>query len=191
MEEYNSQLFLLSSVNIILESIGELPLENEEDVDAILEARIARSSLIEAKLEVLSMGWDINTDDGYTFYPDTNGFISIPTTVLDIRSGDNIVVRDWQLYDKANFTRKFTEPVQCDVKWNLDFNSLPHPIRYYITIKAARRMQGRNIGDSNAYSFTQQDEQSALIAARNSEGYTGQYNVLSGDFSAQFNILGN
>jgi len=190
MNEFDTQLFTLTSVNIILESIGELPLENEEDIDAILEARIAKQALIEAKLEVLSMGWDVNTDTDYTFLPDADGIVSVPSNVLDIRSGEDIIMRDWKLYDKAAKTVKFEDAVQCDVKWNLDFNSLPHPLRYYITIKAARRMQGRSIGDSNAFSYTQQDEQSALIAARESEGYTGQYNVLSGTYGTSFSVLG-
>jgi hypothetical protein len=92
MNEYDTQLFTLTSVNIILESIGELPLEDESDIDAILEARIAKQALIEAKLEVLSMGWDINTDTDYTFLPDTDGITTKKLRVLNLKKLYNVML---------------------------------------------------------------------------------------------------
>ena len=72
MNEFDSQKFMLNSVNILLQTIGELPIEDEADIDAILEARIARDVIIEAKQNVLSEGWDLNTDTDYPLYPDEN-----------------------------------------------------------------------------------------------------------------------
>ena len=191
MEEFNSQKFMLNSVNILLQTIGELPIEDEADIDAILEARLARNVLIEAKQSVLSDGWDINTDTEYQLHPDENDNIIVPANILDIRIDDTaIVVRDWQLYNKETASRKFTTSQSATIIWNLDFNTLPYPFRNYITIVASRMFQGRLIGDKTVYSFTQEDEQLALLTLKRSEGFTGQYNMLNGDFGSSMNILG-
>lgn len=191
MEEFNSQKFMLNSVNILMQTIGELPIEDEADIDAILETRLARDTILEAKQNVLSEGWDLNTDSSYPLYPDENGYIVVPANILDISIPDtNIVVRDWQLYNKDTNSRKFTTSVTATIKWNLDFNSLPYVFRNYITIVASRLFQGRLIGDKQAYSFTQNDEQQALLRLKQSEGFTGQYNMLSSDFGTNFNLLG-
>ena len=190
MEEFNSQKFMLNSVNILLQAIGELPIEDESDIDAIVEARIARDCIIEAKMAVLSMGWDINTDKDYSLLTDEEGFISVPPNALDIQiPNTNIIVRDWQLYDKDSKTRKFTNGVTATIKWNLDFNTLPHSFRHYITIRASKIFQGRLIGDKTMYSYTQQDEQMALLLLKKSDGFTGEYNMLNGTFGTSFNIL--
>ena len=187
--EFNSQHFIAASVNILLQTIGELPIETLEDIDNVLEAKIAQDVILEAKMLILAKGWDVNTDTNYVFSPDTDGYINVPVNVLDIRSGTDIVMREWKLYDKSTRSRKFDAPVECDVKWNLDFNTLPHSLRYYITIYAARVFQARQISDTNMYRFTQEDEQKALIAVKQSNGFTGQYNMLSGSHASNFSVL--
>jgi hypothetical protein len=62
----------------------------------------------------------------------------------------------------------------------MEFNTLSHPIRHYITIRAARVFAARVIGDSNAISFTALDEEDAYLACRRSESRTGNYNMLNG-----------
>lgn len=187
--QYDSQHFLVRSINILLETINELPISTLEDLDNILEAQIAESVIIEAKMAVLSTGWDINTDTNYEFVPDENNNIVVPPHVLDIRSGADIIIRDWMLYDKANHTRIFDAPVTCDVKWNLNFDSLPHALRYYITIKAARMFQARMVSDRNMHQFTQEDEQMALMSAKVSNGFTGDYNMLDSGHATNFEVL--
>ena len=189
-EQYDSQHFLVDSINILLETIGELPISTLEDIDSVLEADLASEAIIEAKRFILSDGWDINTDDDYEFVPDTEGYINIPPHVLDINVlGQNIVIRDWKLYDKDNQTRVFEEPVACQVVWNLDFETLPHPMRYYITVMAARRFQARFISDTNMYRFTQEDEKMAMIQAKKSDGFTKEYNMLNSGYATGFKVL--
>lgn len=186
--QYDSQHFLVKSINILLETIGELPISTLDDVANILEAQVAESVIIESKMTVLGYGWDVNTDTNYEFIPDLTGAIVVPPHALDIRSGENIVLRDWKLYDKSRHSRVFDAPVSCTVIWNLDFDTLPHPLRYYITTKAARIFQARVISDNSIYGFTQEDEQNALIAAKKSDGFTGQYNMLTGDYANNFSV---
>lgn len=176
--EFDSTHFIADAVNILLQTIGEPPIETLEDLDNILEAQIAKSVIIEAKKKILSEGWDVNTDTDYPFQPTTDGHITIPPDILDIRSGTDVIVRDWMLYNKAEKTRVFTETQLCDVKWNLDFNTLPHPLRYYITLTAAKQFQARMISDSSMYSFTEDDIAEARINAKRSNGFTSQFNML-------------
>ena len=180
MDEYDSSKLLLTSINILLQTINELPIESTDDLVHSTTGKLAEMTIIEVKKEVLSQGWHFNTDKDYVFPQDINGIIAIPPNVLDITaSSDDIIMRDWKLYDKANFTFTFEEPVKCTVVWDLDFNSITHPLRHYITIKAARVFQARTIGDQVAYAYTVKDEEDAYMAAKFSESRTGKYNMLT------------
>lgn len=180
VDEHDSSKLLLASINILLQTTNELPIENTDDLTKSTTAQLAEMTINEIKKEVLSEGWHFNTDSNYSFPPNTLGAIAIPYNVLDIvaSNGKNYIMRDWKLYDKDNFSFVFDEAVECDVVWDMDFNSLTHPIRRYITIKAARVFQARIIGDQAAYAYTTADEEDALQTARRSEGRTGRYNML-------------
>jgi len=183
MDEFDSSKLLLTSINILLQTINELPIESTDDLINSTTAQLAEMTIIEVKKEVLSQGWHFNTDKRYPFPPDVNGYISIPANVLDIVSTvNNVIMRDWKLYDKNKYSFIFEDAVPCDVVWNMDFNSLTHPIRHYITIKAARVFQARTIGDQVAYAYTTKDEEDAYLSAKFSESRTGKYNMLSSMF---------
>jgi len=181
--QYDSSKFFLASINVMLQMINELPIIDDVELAEIQEAQVASSVLIETKKEVLGEGWDVNSDTNYEFPQDTEGFINIPANVLDISSTDgNIIMRNWQLYDKTDKTAIFTEPQTMDVIWDLDFNTLTQPIRNFITIRAARKFQARTVMDTNVYGYSEQDEQDAHIIARRSEGNTGRYNMLDSEY---------
>ena len=178
-EQYDSSKYFLQAVNVLLQTINEAPIDTEEDVSELLEASIAASVINETKKEVLASGWDCNKDDDYFFPPDTEGYIAIPANVLDVSSTDgNLIMRDWRLYSKKDQSALFDEAQKLNVIWNIEFNGLIHPIRNYITVRAARKFQARQVMDTNVYAYTQQDEEDAYIAARRSEGRTGNYNML-------------
>lgn len=183
MATTDNQKLLLNAVNILLQCINEQALENDDDLDVSLEGQEAVKVLEEVKDSVLSKGWDFNTDEAFIFTPDLNGFIPVPYNVLDISGTTrNIIRREWNLYDKDEQTRKFDEPVSCYVVWSAEFNDITHPIRNYITMRAARVFQDRMIGDGNQHSFSIEEEKQALIEARSSEGRTGKYNMLTSSF---------
>lgn len=169
--------------------INELPVSDDVELAEILEAQVASSVLVETKKEVLSDGWDFNQDKDYEFPQDSNGFIAIPANVLDISSTDGeVIMRNWNLYSKKDQTAIFDKPQKMNVIWDLDFNTLSHPIRNYITIRAARKFQARTIMDTNVYGYSQKDEEDAYIIARRSEGFTGRYNMLT-DAYGQDNLV--
>lgn len=185
--EYDSSKLLLTAINTLLQTINELPIENDTDLQHSTTGQLAEMTIMEVKKTVLSEGWYFNTDKNYPFPPDSYGIISIPFNVLDIvaSGGKPYIMRDWRLYDKTNFTSEFKDSVKCDVIWDIDFNSLTHPIRHYITIRASRIFQSRTIGDTSAYSYTVKDEEDAYITARGSESSTGRYNMLSSSYGIQ------
>lgn len=189
-DQYNPSNFKLAAINVMLQTIGEEQLAPDDDISSLIEASTAESILIEAKMAVLSEKWDINTDENFTLAVDQDGYINVPTNILDLTadSGD-IVIRDWQLYSRERQSRKFTESVKCDIVWNMDFNTLTHPVRYYITIRAARIFQARTIGDTSVYQFSRQDEADAKMAAKLSNGFTGQYNMLKEGHGNDFKVL--
>ena len=177
----------LRAVNILLQTIGELPIQDEEDIDVLVEAQVAETTLDEVTSAVLSEGWDFNTDSGYTFPIALDGTIPIPYNVLELSSDDaDLIMRQWKIYSKGNNSFIFTEPQEVNILWNLNFNELTHPIRHYITIRAARIFSARNIGDSAAFQYTKEDEMSAMYAARHSESRTGKYNMLDGEFGQEY-----
>lgn len=182
-QQLDTTKFFLYAVNVLLQMINERPVNDDVELAEILESQLASAVLIETKKEVLAAGWDFNTEEGYSFPFDVNGFISVPSNVLDISSSDgDIVMRDWRLYSKSEQSAIFTENQSVDVLWDLDFNTLTHPIRNYIIIRAARKFQARQVMDTNLYTYSQQDEEDAYILARRSEGFTGRYNILAGTY---------
>ena len=189
--QYDSSKFFLAAINVMLQMINELPISDDTELAEILEAQLAASVLIETKKEVLADGWDVNTDEDYEFPQDTEGYINIPANVLDISSDDaNIIMRNWQLYNKKDKTAIFEEPQEMKVYWDLDFNTLTHPIRNFITIRAARKFQARTVMDANVYGYSQADEEDANIIARRSEGNTGRYNMLDSEYGQDNMAMG-
>ena len=185
----DSEKFLLYAVNILLSSINELAINDDVELAEIIEAQKASDVLEEVKKSVLSQGWDFNTDKDWEFSPDASGYISIPANVLDISSTDaDIVVRDWRLYSKKDKTAKFSNAVKCTVIWDMDFNSLSHALRHYITIRASRIFQYRMIGDTNQYKFSEEDEHHAYISARRSDGRTSRYNMLTSSYGLSMDV---
>ena len=189
-QQHDSSKFFLYAVNVLLQMINELPINDDIELTEILEAQLASSVLIETKKEVLASRWDFNTDENYVFPQDSQGFISIPANVLDVTDKrGNLIMRDWRLYDRENQTAIFEEPQTLDVTWDMDFNALTHPLRNYITIRAARKFQARTVMDPSMYRYTQEDEQNAYLAARRSEGFTGRFNMFtSGDFGTLYKV---
>ena len=189
-QQNDSEKFFLYAVNVLLQMINEEPINDDIELAEILEARIAASVLIETKKEVLSEGWDFNQDNNYEFPQDPAGYIAIPANVLDISDtqGD-LIMRDWRLYSKSGQSALFTEPQKLNVIWDVDFNSLTHPIRNFITVRAARKFQARTVMDKAVYSYSQEDEQSAHTVARRSEGFTGNYNMLESAYGVENSVF--
>jgi len=189
--ETDTQKFLIHAVNVLLQTIGEAPIETLEDLEEVYEAQIATDVIVETKKEILGDTWDFNQDNGMLLPVDINGYITVPFNVLDISSADgDLIMRDWRLYSKSDYSPIFTEAKEVDIVWDMAFNTLSHPLRNYITIRASRKFQARQIMDSKVYAYTQDDEDTARIIARRSDARTSKSNMYSSEYGSNYLIDG-
>jgi hypothetical protein len=182
-EIIDTEHLLLDAVNVLLQTINQLPIEIEADFDIIVEARMARDTIFEIKRAVLSERWDFNRDNNYRLARDTQGMIPLSSNVLDVSGvGGDLIMRDWKLYSKRSQSFIFEDDQIVDIVWDMPFNSLSHSLRHYITIRAARVFVARTIGDNQAMTYTLADEEDAYLAARRSESRTGRYNIFNSGY---------
>jgi hypothetical protein len=174
MKKYNE------AINICLQVIGEQVIENDLALDGIYEAEIADTIIEATKEELLSEGWSFNTDTNWTMVPDTSGYIAVTPSMLRVDPSDvtnNVIRKDGKLYDKENRTYVFTDAVDCDVVWNLDFDDLPVIVQQYIVLKAARILYQRLVGDVNMLEVLIQDEKEARLRVDIHEDDVNDYNI--------------
>ena len=99
------------------------------------------------------------------------------------RNDIDVAIRGTRLYDRKNKTFQFQQEIKADLTILLEFNELPQAARHYITVRAARVFQQRVVGSNVLGSFTVQDEAAALRSMRRYEARTGDYNILTGNYS--------
>lgn len=189
--EQDTSKLLLDAVNVLLQMIGEPPIDSEDDYEDVLEAKIALDVIKEAKREILSEEWDINTDDEYTLAVGADNKIPVPFNVLSISSSDgDLIVREWLLYSKSNQTQNFTEPQTVKIIWDVPFNNLTHALRNYVTISAARKFQARQIMDRLVYSYSEVDEGRARVLAKKEDRRTSKPNMYNSPYGQEYLIGG-
>jgi hypothetical protein len=157
MNKYND------AINIVLQTIGEQTLEGDVSIDGIYEAEQADIIIENIKEEILEEGWVFNTDTGWEFTPDVDGYITLPSSILriDTTEDSNIIRKDGRLYDKDNISYKFTAAVECDVTWAIPFDEMPPVAQRYVALRAARIMYQRFVGDVSMMQVLMNDEQEA------------------------------
>ncbi|WP_422048063.1 hypothetical protein [Shimia sp.] len=144
----------LDAVNVILMDMGEAPINSLEG-DLPLDASKARLVLHEISRAVQERGWFWNTETN-TYPRDSEGKIPLPTNALAV-SDDNrsqsrqtqLSVRSGKLYrtERNNNGSVFDSAQVLEVTFFLPFEDLPSVARRYITIRAARVHQARELGD--------------------------------------------
>ena len=156
----------LEAINIMLSIIGEQPVNTLEGI--YTEAYLARTALHNTSRAVQKIGFHCNSEEDYPLNPTIAGFYMVPTNCLKInpsQRGLDIVWRGTRLYDREDHTYVFTTTsMDVDLTFFLPFTDLPEAIRFYITIRAARRFAEDTIGSTDIVNFTEDDEQKALVA---------------------------
>lgn len=177
----------LEAVNRILLSIGEQPVSSLT-VSGVIEVAVAKTTLDDTIREVLSRGWHFNTDRGVELLPDNNKNILVPSTALSIDTVGDSAVYDvtlrasgsgFILWDTRNHTDEFDEPVVCDIVYELDWEDLPQVVRWYMTVKAARRFAENVTQSAVLYQFTAKDEEEALAAIKEQDADNADYNLFT------------
>ena len=96
----------LESVNTILSTIGEAPL-NTLSGSLPVDGTIAKNTLSEVAREVQSQGWNFNTHYKVTLSRDTNNKIPLATNIVRVEI-------DPKKYSKAQY---FNNRKKSSVKW--------------------------------------------------------------------------
>lgn len=174
----------LEAVNVLLAAINEPPV-NSLTGSLPIDASIARSTLAEISREVQSRGWWFNVEV-FTLTPDNSQNIVIPTNSLRVKpvdddAQDKYVVRQGKLYDKTKGknTYTITEDVDVEVTQYLAFEDLPEVARRYITVRAARVYQERQLSSPQLYKYDISDEQAAHTLMRQEETDTAKWTIKS------------
>lgn len=179
----------LDAINIMLGTIGESPINSLDAATGVVDAVTARSILAEVAVQVQEEGWHFNTEYEFVLTPDagTNEIYVSPNTIeVDVSpytTDVDVAIRGNRLYDRKNKTYKFSQDIKADLTILLEFNELPQAARHYITIRAARVFQQRMVGSQILGAYTDQDEARALRAMRRYESKSGDYNILTGNYS--------
>lgn len=156
----------LEAINDMLGSIGQGAVNSVEENESV-DATSAVSILVNTSREVQERGWFFNTDYNYALYPDQNGNILIPPTMLQFEPDDQwrgqVVERGRKLYDRENHTFEFDAGTSITgrVVWLLAFEDLPQAARTYIHRLAGRVFQENQVGSDLAYRFTKEREEEA------------------------------
>ena len=184
----------LDAINIMLGTIGESPINSLDAATGVVDAVTARSILSEVAVQVQEEGWHFNTDYEFTLTPDANTqeiYVAPNTIEVDVSpytSDVDPAIRGNRLYDRKNKTYQFSQDIKADLTILLEFNELPQAARHYITIRSARVFQQRLVGSQLLGAYTEADESRALRAMRRYEAKTGDYNILTGNYSVMRTI---
>ncbi len=181
---------LLEAVNAVLATIGELPVSSIP-TSGFSEAVLARDTILEVSREVQSIGLHCNTDYKYKLTPDISGFIVLPPGVLKIDASyryNDVTQRDGKLYNREDHTFVFTEPIEVDIVWELEFEDLPETVRRYIVIRASRLFQKRVVGSDVLHVLSEEDERRAFATVMAEEVLNEDANILEGPLVYQGTI---
>lgn len=176
----------LEAVNIILSSIDEAPVSSLA-LAGLFPLQRSKDVLSEASRAVQSMGWAFNTEEGATLSPDGGGLIAIPGDTLrfvpDAGQAQQAIARGLSLYNLTTRSSVFSGPIKGTRVVLLAWDSLPQAARHYITIRAARTLQGRTPVSDSTYRYTEADEQAASLALATEEDETRPANMLTDSLS--------
>lgn len=176
----------LQAINTMLSVVGEPPVNSLTATRA--DSFIAQNILDEVSREVLTYGWQFNTEDNITLTPETTtGYIYIGDSVvrvdMDPRYDDtfDIVIRGNRLYNRKTNSYAFTQAIAVQQVVLMDFDDLPEVAKRYITIRAARIFQDRMVGAQLLHAFTATDELVALTKMQEYENEVGDYTIFQSD----------
>ena len=180
---------LLDAVNILLENIGEQPVNTLED-EQITDARIAERTLLEMHKEGQIKGWSWNTENDYPFTKSSStGEVTIPPNVLRWQLDEYIyanryVLRGQKLYDTQTRTTVLESHINeiiANVVWGFSWDDSPEAFNRWITIRSARVFSARVLGSTNSFRYTAEDERAAQVVLERMELQQQQPNLLTGD----------
>jgi hypothetical protein len=179
---------LLDAVNVLLENIGEQPVNTLEN-QQIVDARVAERTLLEFHKDGQVKGWSWNTEFDYEFTKDAaTNKIRVPENVVRFSMDPYAYAGRFQLrgqyvYDREKRTSVLGSDIphlHADVIWLLPWDEAPEAYNRWTTIRSARVFSNRVLGSDALYRYTAQDEQDAKATLERMEQQVEQANILTG-----------
>tara|TARA_A100000172_G_scaffold53519_2_gene33952 strand:+ start:4448 stop:5110 length:663 start_codon:yes stop_codon:yes gene_type:complete len=179
---------LLDAVNILLENIGEQPI-NSLETEQISDARIAERTILEFHKEGQTKGWSWNTEYEYPFQKDSiTEEVTVSANILQFALDPYLYAGRYQLrgqkiYDLQERRYKMetiVNEIKADVVWLLSWDTVPEPYNRWVTIRAARVFSARVLGSDALFKYTTQDENDALVVLERMEQQQEAPNLLTG-----------
>lgn len=180
----------LDAVNEILSSIGSSPVSTLED-DLNIDVINAKRILNGVSREVQSRGYAFNIRTDVTLKPDAfESTVPCPESYIKWFSTDyQLIRRSGYFFDLANQTNQFKDGITLDeLIVQEDFESLPEPVRKYVTARAARLFQARFLSSPDIGQELLQSESEAYADLIDYELVSGNYNVFKDDTEISGNI---
>jgi len=177
----------LEAINIVLQAAEEAPVQ-ALDLSGLYPLDLAKACLSEASRVIQSLGWSFNTEDGYSLPRNGSNEIQVADNIVKVNVDNTFtsvdpVQRGSRLYDRKAHSYSFAMDLKATVVVLLTWDELPEPARRYITVRAARTMQGRTSVSESVYKYSEEDEQTALVALGSHEAETGDHNMLRDSIS--------
>lgn len=176
----------LEAVNAMLDSIGEIPINSLDDIEAP-DAGTALRQLRIASKAVQLIGWEWNTEENVTITPDADGNLLVPPNTLKViaalcSNGVRLTHRGTKLYDKKNHTYAFTASAKITIVTALPFEELPEAARQYVMLRAADKFQDGAVGSPTLDREAEESMRYALQSLEAAESEAGQYNIFTDNY---------
>lgn len=143
--------------------------------------------LNKANEDFQSIGWSFNTRTKVTLTPDNNGVITLTPDVLAVQpwpvSRVRVSMRGTTLWNLDSETGVFTSPIIADVIYKLPYSSLSYTARLYVEILSQKHLQPSKSKAAGLHTYTQFDEQNALVAFKMEDLRSRATNRLTHNYS--------
>ena len=169
----------LDAVNKILAATGDSPVATLDD--SYSQSKIALQELRRATRNIQLQGWWFNEEQGVELQPNTAGFITLGTNVLQAfsKEGDGYIIqRGNSLYNRDKRTYKFDKPVSVDMILGLEWDELPEQARIYISDLAAVRFNNGFFGAQDVKQVLERNLQLSQVEMESADTEARDTNLL-------------
>ena len=172
----------IEAINLMLAAIVMAPINSlvgTQTSDVAMAVRILNSS----SREVQSSGYHFNSEYDWPLNVDQDDKIPLANNILRVdvnRAGFNsvdVIARGKFLYDKKTRSFTFTANLKGNVVLFLPFEDLPEAARFYIAIKASRKLQDKIIGSDTLDGYDRADELEAKVIFEEAEGDNADHSI--------------
>ena len=172
----------LEAINLMLAAIVMAPISTlvgTQTSDVNMAVRILAST----SRQVQSAGYHFNTEYDWPLNRDQDDKIPLADNIMRVDvdrvsfNSIDAIQRGKFLYDKKARSFVFTADHKGNVVLYLPFTDLPEAARFYIAIKASRKLQDKIIGSDTLDGYDRADEAEAKTIFEEAEGDNADHNI--------------